>query len=200
MTAADLITFNIILAAALMSPGPALLFILRTAIADGRRAGLAAGAGLALMAGLWTLAALLGLEGLFAVFPWAYLSLKFAGAGYLIYIAIKTWRAASMPLTDKPRPGGRAFQDGLLINLGNPKAVLFAAAVLVVVFPKGLNAGDAMIIVGNHIAVEITFYGVFASLLGSGMARRSYRSARPVMDRCAAALMGTLGLKLILDR
>ncbi len=80
MSAADLIAFNIILAAALMSPGPALLFILRTAIADGRRAVLAAGAGLALMAGLWTLAALLGLEGLFAMFPWAYLSLKIAGA------------------------------------------------------------------------------------------------------------------------
>ncbi len=200
MSAADLIAFNIILAAALMSPGPALLFILRTAIADGRRAGLAAGAGLALMAGLWTLAALLGLEGLFAMFPWAYLSLKIAGAAYLIYIAITTWRAASKPMTDNTRPGGRAFRDGLLINLGNPKAVLFAAAVLVVVFPKGLNPFEALIIVGNHIAVEIAFYGVFASLLGSGMARRSYVCARPVMDRCAAALMGALGLKLILDR
>ncbi len=200
MTAADLIAFNLILAAALLSPGPALLFALRTAIADGRRAGFLAGAGLGLMAGLWTLAALLGLESLFALFPWAYLGLKFAGAAYLIYIAIITWRAASRPITDRPRPGGRAFRDGLLINLGNPKSVLFAAATLVVVFPKGMNAQDALIIVGNHIAVEIAFYGTFASLLGSGMARRSYHCARPVIDRCAAALMGALGMKLILDR
>ena len=200
MTAADLITFNIILAAALMSPGPAMLFALRTAIADGRRAGLAAGAGLGLMAVLWTFAALLGLKSLFILFPWAYLSLKIAGAAYLIYIAVKTWRAASEPVTDRPHPGGRAFREGLLINLCNPKSVLFAAATLVVVFPNGLSAQDTLIILADQFIVEIAFYGVFASLLGSGMARRSYRSARPVMDRCAAALMGALGMKLILDR
>ena len=200
MSATDLITFNLILAAALISPGPALIFALRTAISDGRRAGLAAGAGLGLMAALWTMAALLGLESLFALFPWSYLSLKFAGAAYLIYIAIKTWRAASGPVADTPRSGGRAFWNGLLINLGNPKSVLFAAATLVVVFPKGLSTQDALIILGDQIAVEIAFYGIFASLLGSGMARRNYLNTRLVIDRCAAALMGTLGLKLLFDR
>jgi threonine/homoserine/homoserine lactone efflux protein len=200
MTATDLITFNLILAAALLSPGPALLFALRTAIAKGRRAGLMAGMGLGLMAGLWTLAALLGLGSLFALFPWIYLSLKFVGAAYLIYIAIKTWRAASEPIVDGTRTGERTFQNGILINLSNPKSVLFAAAVLVVVFPKGLDAMQSLIIVGNHIMVEVAFYGFFASLFGSGVARRSYLNARPVIDRAAAALMGTLGLKLILDR
>ena len=68
MSALDLLAFNAVLAAAILSPGPALLFALRTALADGRGAGIAAGLGLGLVAALWTLAALLGLEALFTPF------------------------------------------------------------------------------------------------------------------------------------
>ncbi len=200
MSAADLIAFNIILAAALISPGPALLFSLRTAMSDGRAAGFAAGAGLAVMAGLWTLAALLGLESLFLLFPWAYLSMKICGALYLLYIAWSVWRSASKPVGNSVRPRGRAFKDGMLINLGNPKSVLFAAAVLVVVFPKGLSAAEITLIVGNHIAVEVLFYALFAFLVSGRMARQAYLGAKPIVDRMAAMLLGALGLKLLLDR
>ena len=155
MTALDLLAFNAILAAAILSPGPALLFALRTALADGRGAGIAAGLGLGLVAAGWTLAALLGLEAIFRLFPWAYMTLKLAGAAYLLYIAWRMWRAAHAPLaTATRRPRGRAFLDGALINLGNPKSVLFAASVLVVVFPKGLSAYEIALIVGNHMIVE----------------------------------------------
>ena len=179
MTALDLLTFNAVLAAAILSPGPALLFALRTALADGRAAGIAAGMGLGLVAALWTLAALLGLEALFTLFPWAYLALKIAGAAYLLYIAWTTWRTARQPVTEGPRkPRGRAFLDGVLINLGNPKSVLFAASVL----------------------VEWLFYAGFATLLSGAAARRAYLGAKPIIDRVAALLLGALGLKLLLSR
>lgn len=196
----DLLAFNAVLAAALISPGPALLFALRTAVADGRAAGLAAGAGLATVAAGWTLAALLGLESLFTLFPWAYMTLKISGAAYLLYIAWQTWRSARTPVGTSARPRGRAFLDGLLINLGNPKSVLFAAAVLVVIFPRGLGAAEISVIVGNHFAVEVLFYSVFAIVLSGNTARRAYLGAKPVFDRIAALMLGALGLKLLLDR
>lgn len=201
MTALDLLAFNAVLAAAILSPGPALLFALRTALADGRAAGIAAGLGLGLVAGLWTLAALLGLEALFLLFPWAYLALKIAGAAYLVHIAWKTWRAARAPLAEAARrPRGRAFLDGILINLGNPKSVLFAASVLVVIFPKGLAAGEIALIVGNHMIVEWVFYAGFATLLSGAQARRAYLGAKSWIDRAAALMLGALGLKLLLSR
>lgn len=106
MTLAHLIAFNLALAAALVSPGPALLYAIRTALSAGRAAGIATGLGLGTMAALWTLAALLGLEGLFRAFPWAYAAMKAAGALYLIWIAVQTWRSARDPLSEAARPGG----------------------------------------------------------------------------------------------
>jgi len=200
MTWLDLLAFNAVLAAALLSPGPALLFALRTALADGRASGIAAGLGLGAVAAGWTLAALLGLEAVFTVFPWAYALLKTAGAIYLLYIAFATWRGAKDVVGPSARPRGRAFVDGALINLGNPKSVLFAASVLVVIFPKGLGVGDIALIVANHALVEWLFYGVFALLLSGASARRAYLGTKPVIDRGAALLMGALGLKLLLDR
>ncbi|WP_297773333.1 LysE family translocator [uncultured Roseovarius sp.] len=201
MTALDLLAFNAVLMVAILSPGPALVFALRTALADGRGAGIAAGIGLGLIAAGWTLAALLGLEAVFAVFPWAYVALKVAGAGYLLYLAWSTWRTAHAPLADTvQKPRGRAFLDGVLINLGNPKSVLFAASVLVVVFPTGLTALEIAMITVNHMVVEWIFYAGFATLLSGAAARRAYLGAKPWIDRAAALLMGALGLKLLLSR
>ena len=70
-----------------------------------------------------TLAALLGLQTLFALFPWAYAAFKTVGALYLIYLAWKTWRAAHNPTSTAPHPAARAFLGGILVNLANPKSV-----------------------------------------------------------------------------
>lgn len=82
-----LITFNLALVAAILSPGPAFLYSLQTSLQSGRKAGVFAGFGLALMAAAWTMLALLGVNGLFVLFPWAFLLFKTGGAIYLIYIA-----------------------------------------------------------------------------------------------------------------
>ena len=156
------LAFNTILLAALASPGAAFLYIVRTSIASGRAAGIATGLGLGTMAAIWTLAALLGLESIFRLFPWTYTALKIGGAAYLLYLAVQTWRHAKDPLGDAPTPRYRAFFGGLLVNLGNPKSALFAAAVIVVVFPQGLMARDIALIVANHWILEILFYSLLS--------------------------------------
>ncbi|MFK7745419.1 MAG: LysE family translocator [Roseobacter sp.] len=200
MSVESLIAFNLVLMAAIASPGAALLYFIKTCVSAGRVAGIATGMGLGLAASLWTLAALLGLESIFALFPWAYTALKIAGALYLIWIAVQTWRQARRPLADTATPKGRAFASGLLVNAGNPKSMLFAAAVIVVVFPQGLAPGHIALIVANHLVLEIVFYAVFAVLLSSGPARRRYLNAKPLLDRIAASLLGALGLRLLLER
>lgn len=200
MTFESLIAFNLVLLAALASPGAALLYAIKTCVASGRAAGFATGIGLGCAAALWTLAALLGLEGLFRLFPWAYTVLKIGGALYLIWLAIQTWRHAKSPLGETSRPHGRAFLSGLLINVGNPKSMLFAAAVIVVVFPQGLAATEIAVIVANHFVLEVCFYGIVALLLSSAPARRGYLEAKPVLDRIAATLLGALGLRLLTER
>lgn len=195
-----LLAFNIALCAAIVTPGPALLYSIRTTLAGGRMAGLATGLGLATMAACWTLLALLGLETVFILFPWAYGVFKVGGAAYLLYIAWATWRGASKSVVaSEARTVARwrrAFLAGFLMNLGNPKSALFAAAVLVVIFPPVLTAGNMAIIGLNHLVVEILFYGSVAFAMSAPAVSTQYIRAKPVLDRIAAAVMAALGVRL----
>lgn len=200
MTVESLLAFNAVLIASIFSPGAAFLMAVRTTVAAGRRAGLLTGLGLGLMASLWTLAALMGLEAVFALFPWAFGALKLGGAAYLIYLAIQTWRGAHAPIDATAKPARRAFAEGLLVNLGNPKSMLFAAAVIVVIFPGGLSGSEIALIWANHLTLEILFYTGCALLLGAPTARAQYLRLKPLLDRTAALLLGGFGLRLLIER
>ena len=195
-----LLAFNVTLLAAMAVPGPAFLFALRQSIAGGFLTGAATGLGLALVAAGWTAAALLGLGAVFALVPWAFALLKTIGALYLIWIAYCLWRDAHLPVADSAPPGARAFLGGVLVNLANPKSVLFAASVLVVIFPETLSLADKALITANHFIVECCTYAAFAALLATPPARAGYLRRKPMIDRTAGALLGALGLRLLLDR
>lgn len=200
MTVAQLLAFNAILIVSILSPGAAFLMAVRASVSGGRRAGLATGLGLATMASLWTLAALLGMDALFAIAPWLFGVLKVGGALYLLYLAVQTWRGATRPVTDNHKRSGRAFLDGFLVNLGNPKSILFAAAVLVVVLPADLPAWAIVTVTLDHFVLEVLFYSACALALSAPLARAQYLRAKPLLDRTAALLMGGFGLKLLLQR
>ena len=202
MELTHLIAFNLTLLAALASPGPALLLAIRATLNGGRPQGLATGLGLGTMAAVWTLMALAGLDAIFTLFPWAYLAMKITGAAYLLWIAYGMWRDAKAPLETQgaPAPPHHAFRTGLLVNLANPKSVLFAASVLVVIFPPGLTLAQTALIVANHLAVEWIAYSLFALTLSTKPARDGYLRLKPVFDRLAAAVIGMLGLRLLTER
>jgi threonine/homoserine/homoserine lactone efflux protein len=193
--------FNLTLLAAIAAPGPALLYLRRTSMAHGRRAGIMAALGLAVMAAAWTLAALLGLQVFFDVFPWAQIAMKTTGGAYLIYIAISTWRGANTPLDAAPQVAShKHFIGGLLVNLSNPKSILFASAVIVAIFPLTLSLGEKTIILLNHLAVEVIVQPALAVLLSTMVVRTRYLNAKTTLDRIAATVMGGLGMRLLLDR
>ncbi|MCF2872822.1 LysE family transporter [Octadecabacter sp. G9-8] len=195
-----ILAFNLTLIASMLVPGPALLYALRQSIAGGFAMGAATGFGLATMATSWTLAALLGLEALFVAFPYAFVALKVIGALYLMWIAFGLWRNASAPMSTETSQHRRAFVGGLLINLANPKSVLFSASVVVVIFPPGLTAADIGLILANNFAIEAGGYLCFAALLATPPARSGYLKLKPVFERVAAMVLGLLGLRLLFSR
>ena len=196
MSLEHVIAFNVALLAAILSPGPALLVAVSTTLRAGRQAGIAIGCGLGLMASTWTLLALIGLDAVFVVFPWAYTTVKTIGALYLLYVAYQMWTGTRKAIDTTTPPQGRAFRQGFLINLLNPKSVLFAAAVLVVVFPEGMTAIDNAVVVLNHLLVELTFYAILAACLSTESISRRYLRARVYIDRTAAVILGSLGARL----
>lgn len=200
MTFDHILLFNAALLAAISSPGPALLVALRTTLSAGVRAGIAAGMGLGLMAATWTLMAFLGLEAVFKLFPWALMLTKIIGAAYLFYVAFKMWRDAHADLPRETRLAKHAFRQGIMVNALNPKAVLFAAAVLVVIFPANMSMGDSLIVVLNHLLFEWAFYVILALGMSRQAISARYLRAKLYIDRAASVVLGGLALRLILSR
>lgn len=200
MTWEQLVAFNIALLVAIASPGPALLMATHTAASRGRSAGIVVGVGLGLMACTWTMMALLGLAVVFQLFPMVYTGVKVLGGAYLLFLAYKMWRNASAPIDARIPPARNAFRQGFLVNLLNPKSVLFAAAVLVAVFPAGLSVAESFVIVINHFLVEVTFYTTLAFCMSTQLVSKRYMQAKAHIDRGAALILGALGTRLVLTR
>ncbi len=201
LTVAHLLAFNAALFVAVASPGPAFLVCTQASLTGGRRDGVMTGVGLGIMAGLWTLAALLGLEALFLAFPYAYTAMKIAGAILVLFFAVQTWRGARKPLDAAPPVSKkRAFLRGFLLNLGNPKSILFAAGVLLVIFPPGLSPFEIALITLNQIVLEIAVYSALAFLLSRDAVRAKYLSFKPHLSRVIAIILGGLGLRLLVSQ
>lgn len=200
MSIEHLIVFNIALLAAMASPGPALLVAIRTSLSNGRTAGISLGCGLAFMAAAWTLMALFGLNGIFKLFPWAYVVAKTIGAFYLLYIAWKSWKGAKDPIMEAPRAKANALFDGFLINLLNPKSVLFAAAVLVVIFPPDMTILEKTAIAFNQFVAEIIFYSGVSFLMSTESVNKRYLRAKVYFDRFSAVILGVLGIRLLTQK
>ncbi len=200
MTLELILAFNIALLAALVSPGPALLMAIRTTLVRGRFEGIIFGAGVGLMASVWTMMSLLGLDSIFAFFPWAYLFMKTAGAIYLLYLAWKTWHTARQPVNYEAKAAKHAFREGILLNLANPKSVLFAATVLIVVFPPDLTIYAKGFIMLNQFVVEFIAYAILAFALSTETVGTKYLAAKVWLDRFAAVILGGLGIRLLLQK
>jgi threonine/homoserine/homoserine lactone efflux protein len=200
LTAGHLLAFNVALFLAVAAPGPAFLVCVQAALRGGRREGVLTGIGLAVVAGLWTLAALLGLDALFAAFPYAYATLKTGGAVVVLAIAIQVWRGAKHPVRPaSPTSARRALVRGALLNLGNPKSILFSAGVLLVIFPPGLSPIEMAAVTVNHIALEIAVYATLAHLMSRDRVRLRYLAAKPTIARVMAVVLGGLGLNLLVS-
>lgn len=120
-------TFALASIAILVIPGPAVLYILNRSVSDGRRVGLAAVAGVELGSFVHALAATAGLSAVLASSAAAFNTVKWLGAGYLIFVGVRTL-IKHPPALDTDRAGvspRRAFHQGVVVNLLNPKVALF---------------------------------------------------------------------------
>jgi len=185
-----------------ISPGPSFVFVVRTSVAQGRSAGLAAALGMGVGACLFGALAVLGLRTLMAEGGWLFTALKIAGGLYLVYLAWRIWQGAAEPLAvqnaDAQTPRvGRAFWLGLGTQLSNPKIVAVFGAVFAALLPAD-PALWVMVALPPLIFVQETFwYAVVAYAFSSNRPRALYLGAKLWIDRAAAALIGVLGLRLI---
>lgn len=111
----------------LIIPGPAVLYVVNRSVSDGRQAGFAGVAGLTLGNLVHVIAAAVGLSAVLATSAAAFNTVKWLGAGYLVYIGVRTlMRPAPTFAADQPSVSiRRSFTQGVVVNVLNPKVALF---------------------------------------------------------------------------
>jgi threonine/homoserine/homoserine lactone efflux protein len=145
--------------ALLLVPGPAVLYVVARSVDQGRRAGLVSVLGIHVGTLVHITAATVGLSALVVSSAVAFTAVKIAGAVYLVGLGL--WTLFSRRAETDVALGGeanlrRAFAQGIVVNVLNPKTALFFLAFL----PQFVDP-DA-----PHPAVQIAFLGVLFAVLG----------------------------------
>ncbi len=203
-------TLLIFTAAALImniSPGPSNFYVMARSLAQGSKAGLIAAAGLATGSLVHVAAAALGISAIFLYSPTAYTAFKLLGAGYLVYLGIRSLLAQPQSPADlsaaAPKPGRRIFAESVAVEVLNPKTALFFLAFL----PQFVD------VEAGAVAPQILLLGIIVTLtaipcdavvaLASGSAARLL-TARRIYQRLQNWISGSvlvgLGVFVALSR
>ena len=176
------------------TPGPFVAAIAARSAAHGFRSGFAMAAGASSAEIVYVSLAIAGLAALAEAHGWALEILKYIGAAWLAWIGwgLLTGRAETFAGGEAPPPGPawRAFLSGLLINLGNPKAALFYAAIFPGFFDMArIGWLDALVIVAFTLPIGLASDLAYAG--AASRARTLLRSPRALarMNRATGGVM-----------
>jgi threonine/homoserine/homoserine lactone efflux protein len=207
VTDGSLLAFVGIAAIVIVTPGQDTALTIRTSLLGGRSAGIATAAGVALGQACWTLAASLGLTALLIASEPAFAAVRYLGAAYLVYLgAHSLWSA----IRSRDRQGHerrdvgesglqprRAFRQGVLSNLGNPKMAVFFSSLLPQFVPAGPTAFATMLGLGllfvSMTLAWLSLYAVVVSRAGDLLRRPRIRRT---IDAVSGALLVAFGVRL----
>ncbi|AKU14042.1 amino acid (threonine) efflux protein [Azoarcus sp. CIB] len=186
------------------APGPDNLFVLMQSAMRGRRAGMLVVLGLCTGLLGHTAAVAVGLAAVFAASPTAFTVLKFVGAAYLAWLA---WQVLTAPDGGDPAvgevapDGWRMYVRGIVMNLTNPKVILFFLAFL----PQFVEAGAAPVALQVMwlgfvfiVATLLTFGAIALFAASIGQRLRSSATARRVLNKSAGLVFLGLAARLVL--
>lgn len=192
-----------------LAPGPDIIFVITQSASSGRRTGFAVLSGLLTGVLGHTLAVALGLAALLAASAAALTVLKGLGAAYLLYLAWGAWNAKTLGEDAAGDAGAngaarqpwlRLMGRGVLMNLSNPKVLLFFLAFLPQ-FVRPAQGPAALQIVWFGLLFILASGLVFAGavLLADALRKHLMQSARVQrgLNRCAALVFAGFALHLV---
>ncbi len=155
MSPALLAAFIGVTALLMLIPGPNVALIVANSLTFGVRAG------------LLTVASL-GVTALLGALAEAFEILRWLGAAYLVWLAIRAWRAPADDLSEtRAVSPGKTFGRGFLVSLTNPKTLAFYAAFLPQFLDPAAPLGPQMAILSlTFVATALVVDGGWAALAG----------------------------------
>ncbi len=181
-----------------VTPGPGVFVTVSKALASGFKATLPVVAGIVIGDLTFLLLAIYGLAAVAETFATVFVIIKYLGAGYLIWLGLRLWRAQPHRV-NVAASAKHSFLSGLSITLGNPKVILFYLGFL----PTFVDLSILQSVEIFVVAITVTF--VLASVmlfyaLSASRARELFKSTRMQqrMQQVAGSVMIATGSLLLL--
>jgi threonine/homoserine/homoserine lactone efflux protein len=205
-----LVAFVALSAVVICTPGPDTALTVRNAIFGGRAAGVWTAAGVVTGQAVWTVAASVGVTSVLEASEPAFLALKLGGTAYLVYLGVQSLRGAwSGAREGREGPArrlgqARAYRQGILNDLANPKMAAFIVSVLPQFAPSGRGGAAALttVLARGLLFCAMTFGWLVAYSVAIARARRLLDRDR--VRRALDVLLGTVligfGLRLALTQ
>ena len=185
-------------------PGPSIFYVAARTLAAGRNEGLASTLGMSIGGLVHILAGAFGVSALIMASAEAFTLMKLAGAAYLIWLGIKTFRTARIeaPQNVEVTGAARAFRQGIVVEITNPKTASYFLAFL----PQFID-------VSQPVALQFMILGVISVVLNglvdlvvvvmAGAAREGLDKRPDVVARIrqgSGLIMAGLGASLLVAR
>lgn len=185
-----------------LTPGADMMFTLAQGLKAGPKAGLAANAGIAAGGMIQTLVAGLGLGALVAAHPLAFDAIRWGGVAYLLYLAVQSLRAGPIGTGANvaPRRLSRVFLDGMMVNLLNPKVILFILAFLPQFVDPARPVLPQFLLLGLVFSTGGLVVNGLVAVFAGGIGQRIAASAPFArwLGRVSATIFAGLALRLAL--
>ncbi|CAX60267.1 MAG: LysE family translocator [Erwinia billingiae] len=189
------------------SPGPSNMAIMATAMNKGRGAALALAGGVIGGSMMWALLAACGVLTVLSTFAQLLIVLKIGGGLYLLWLAFKASKSALSPSDptvfkthDKSFAYGELFRQGILMHVGNPKAILTWVAIMSIALKPGAAAYTLPMIIFGCAAICVAVFCGYALLFSTALMSAFYRRIRRGLDALLACCFAIAGLKLVFSR
>lgn len=158
--------------ALLIVPGPAVLYIVGRSLRHGRAAGFLSVLGICTGTLFHVVAAALGLTAVLRASPFAFSTIRYAGAAYLVWLGAQAFRNGERSVEGEWLPRDEPFQifrQGVLVNVLNPKTALFFLAFLpqFVDPSRGALAGQVLFLGGLFVLLSLVSDSAYAFLAGT---------------------------------
>ncbi|MBE7376684.1 LysE family translocator [Pseudomonas lopnurensis] len=187
-----------------ISPGPDLFYVLSRTFSGGRRIGMISACGVCSGALVHVLFAALGISAILATSALAFALVKYVGAAYLLYLGIQALRSAgsgaALEIKAGPRTSAwRAYRQGVLVDLLNPKAAIFFMAFLPQFVRPEHGAVPLQLLVLGVLVVLVAIVVECGLVLLAARATTALRNNRTLsqwLDRVLGSILIGLGVRL----
>jgi threonine/homoserine/homoserine lactone efflux protein len=190
----------------IVTPGQDTALTIRNTLFGGRRSGLFTAAGVSIGQATWAVATSAGLAAVVTASAPAFDTLKVVGAAYLVFLGAQTLRGAyagrsggETRLGARSLPPRRAFRQGVISNLGNPKMAVFFPSLLPQ-FAARPSFGTLLLLGLIFSSLTLAWLSAYAVAVARARSVLERPRARRLLDGVTGTALVALGVRLAAER